>query len=173
MELVDAILTRRSIRSFKSKSIADETIFELLELANKAPSAGNIQARDFIVVKDKAKKMELVAAALGQAFIAEAPVVVVVCGNMFRTSQHYGKRGNELYSIQDADAAIQTLILAIHSKGFGTCWVGAFNEAAVCAVLDLPEGVRPLAILPIGYPAEKPTPTSRINIKKLVHIDRW
>jgi nitroreductase len=172
MEVRDAIKDRRSIRRFKDKSVEDSMLMEILEAGNLAPSAGNLQPRDFIVVKEQKIKEKLTIAALGQSFIEEAPVVVVIGANIERVSP-YGKRGMELYCIQDSAASIENMLLTIHEMGLGCCWVGAFNEEAVSRILDLPEHIRPMAILPIGYPDEAPRTPPRINIEDLVHYERW
>jgi nitroreductase len=172
MDVVDAIKNRRSVRSFKPDKIPKAEILALLELANRAPSAGNLQARDFVVVTSNDLKNKLASAALGQYFIAEAPVAIVVCANMERISP-YGTRGKTLYCIQDASAAVQNILLAAYAKGFATCWVGAFNEREVSKLLNLPEYIRPVAIIPVGYAAEKPVPPPYINIKDLVHYEKW
>jgi nitroreductase len=65
------------------------------------------------------------------------------------------------------------ILLAAHAKGLGTCWVGAYDDDEVAYVLGLPEHIRPIAIIPLGYPAVKPMSTSRLPIKKLIHIERW
>jgi nitroreductase len=174
MELLTAIQERRSIRHYSSgKNISENTISDILELANQAPSAGNLQARDFIVVRDVIKKQALAKAAWGQDFIIDVPVVIVVCANKKRTSGRYGGRGEELYCLQDSAAAIQNMLLVIHSYGLGACWVGAFNEEEATRILNLPEHIRPVAIIPIGYPTEQPGPNSKIDIEKLVHYEKW
>ncbi|RLF49139.1 MAG: nitroreductase family protein [Thermoplasmata archaeon] len=167
MGVFDAIKGRRSIRKFLSKNIDDETVVFLLECANLAPSAGNLQARDFIVVRNSEIKKELARAAYGQEFVAEAPVTVVFCANFSRIAP-YGKRGVELYCIQDVSAAVENFLLAAHALGLGTCWVGAFDEERVSEILSLKDDQRPLAIVPIGYPAEKPKGRGRIDIKRII-----
>jgi nitroreductase len=119
MEVKKAILGRRSVRRFGTG---------LIELGNAAPSAGNLQARDFVVVRDQKTKDDLALAAHNQDFIAEAPVVIVVCANMDRI-MHYGKRGVTLYSLQDCAASIQNMLLAIHDMG-GLCCI--HTEHASC-----------------------------------------
>jgi len=173
MEAIRALITRRSIRRFRADAIPDELLWEILDLANIAPSAGNLQAREFIVVRDGDIKQKLSIAAYDQKFIREAPVAIVVCGNQKRSGTGYGSRGEHLYSIQDADAATMHLLLAAHSQELGTCWVGAFDDEEVCSILKLPEYIRPIAIIPLGYPKESPHTTSRIKIEKLVHFDTW
>lgn len=176
MEIVDGMIRRRSIRRFRSDDVPDSKIMELLELANSAPSAGNLQAREFIVVRKQGTKSDLADAALGQGFVAAAPVVIVVCGNISRSASHYGRRGRDLYNIQDADAAISNLLLAVTDSGLGACWVGAFDESEVSRILNLPSEIRPLAIIPIGVPEKQPAPgrkPNRLDLKTIVHLEKW
>ncbi len=172
MELKEAILGRRSIRRFGDMDVSEEVVTELIELGNEAPSAGNLQARDFVVVKDQKTKEDLAKAAGNQQFIAEASVVVVVCANMDRI-MHYGRRGITLYCLQDCAAAIQNMLLAIHDKGFGCVWVGAFNESKTSRILGLPGHIRPVAILPIGEPVSQPAARKRIPVEDLIHYEKW
>jgi nitroreductase len=172
MELVEAIKTRRSVRRFDKKPVDDKVIHEIIELGNLAPSAGNLQPRDFIIVKKQEIKEQLAHVALDQRFVAEAPVVVVVCANLKRTA-HYGSRGRELYCIQDSAASIENMLLAIVEYGLSCCWVGAFDEHAASQILNLPSHVRPVAMLPIGYSDVKTGYASRIGIDKLIHYEKW
>lgn len=172
MELREAILGRRSVRAFSPEDVSQETMKELIGLANMAPSAGNLQSRDFVVVREQEKKKGLARAALDQEFIAEAPVVVVVCSNLRRV-EWYGDRGKRLYAIQDAAAAVQNLLLAAHEKGLGAVWVGAFREGEVSRVLELPDYARPVAIIPIGHPLESPAVPERIPLPEILHEERW
>ncbi len=173
MDLIEALKTRRSIRKFKAEPVPEELLNELLDLANAAPSAGNLQARAFIVARNEKVKKQLSTAALGQGFVRDAPVVIVVCGNVERTAAGYGSRGRDLYSIQDADAAVMHILLATHAMCLGACWVGAFNDDEVSSILELPQQLKPIAIIPLGYPDETPAPTSRITIEELLHVDKW
>lgn len=155
---------------FSSRSVEGQKLDELLEAAKWAPSAGNMQARDFILVREQKTKEEIAKAALNQGFISEAPLVIIACANKRKSSKKYGSRGESLYSIQDATIAVQNILLVAHSIALGSCWVGAFDEEKVKEILEIPEGVRPIAIVPIGYPAEDPTPpTRRID----VHEEGW
>ncbi|MFQ5711146.1 MAG: nitroreductase family protein [Candidatus Geothermarchaeales archaeon] len=173
MDVFEAIRERRSIRSFKPDTIPDETLNKILEAAQWAPSAGNCQARDFIVVKDPEVKRRLCRAALDQWFIEEAPVDIVVCANEDRSASRYGNRGRRLYCLLDAAAAVQNLLLAAHALGLGACWIGAYHDEMVSETLNLPDFMIPIAIIPIGYPAEEPWAPSRISLERLVHKDRY
>jgi nitroreductase len=171
--VLEAIRGRRSIRSFKSENVPQEVVTELIDAARWAPSAGNIQPWEFIIIREANIKERLGEAALGQVFIEEAPVVIVVCANESRSSQRYGTRGRMLYCLQDTAAAIQNILLLAHSFGLGCCWVGAFKEEEAREVLKLPPGIRPVAIIPVGYPAEAPLPENRRPVSRIVHYETF
>ena len=130
LDVFEVIKKRRSIRSFKSKPIPKEFLNRILEAAQWAPSAGNCQARDFIIVNDLEVKRRLRDAALDQSFIEEAPVNIIVCANEERSSRRYGDRGRKLYCLLDAASAVQNILLAVHALGLGACWIGAIQECA-------------------------------------------
>jgi len=173
MDVLEAIRGRRSIRAFKSDDVSPEIVEKLLDAASWAPSAGNIQPWEFIVVRKPEIKRALVEAALDQTFIEEAPVVIAVCANKNRSSQGYGIRGKTLYCLQDTAASIQNIVLTAYSLGLGTCWVGAFREEEAREILKIPEGIRPVAIIPVGYPAETPSPRNRRPISQTVHYETF
>ena len=160
------------MRSFSDKEISEHIIYDIILHAHRAPSAGNLQARDFIIVDDPEVKQALCDVALDQDFLVQAPVDIVVCANQ-RRIKPYGKRGLELYCIQDTAAAVDHILLLAVEYGLATCWVGAFNEAAVKTILKLPDDIRPVAIIPLGYPKTRTEPTSRIDIQKLLHKNTW
>lgn len=172
MECMEAIKERRSVRKFKDHEVGKEIIEELLKAAQMAPSAGNLQARDFIVVLNKTTKQKLKNAALGQSFIEHAPVVIIAVANIERSSRVYKSMG-ELYAIQDVTAGIENLLLAAYSMGLATCWVGAFDENAVGEILGIPKKTRPIAIIPVGYADESPAAPPRIDMDKVVHRETW
>jgi nitroreductase len=173
VDVLEVIKGRRSVRTFKGKEVPTEIVKKLIDAARWAPSAGNIQPWEFIIVRRLEIKRRLVEAALGQTFIEEAPVVIVVCANEVRSSQGYGVRGRTLYCIQDTAAAIQNILLVGYSFGLGACWVGAFREEEAREVLKIPHGIRPVAIIPVGYPAETPPPRSRRPINPIVHHETF
>jgi len=169
----EAIKSRRSIRAYTRKEVPEEDVEKLIDAARWAPSAGNIQPWEFIVVRDTAIKRRLSTAALDQTFIEEAPVVIVVCANEMQSGWGYGSRGVNLYCLQDTAAAIQNILLAACALGLGTCWVGAFQEEEARAALKVPRGVRPIAIIPVGHPAERPEPRFRRSIKEIIHYETY
>jgi nitroreductase len=173
MDLFNAIKGRRSIRSFRKNNVSPVDLNKILESATLAPSAGNIQPWEFIIVRKTKTKRDLSQAALNQAFIQEAPVVIVICANQTRSRGGYGKRGVNLYCLQDTAAAIQNLLLAAYALGLSTCWVGAFDEIKVQKILSIPEDIRPIAIVPLGYSAEVPSVRSRRFLKDIVHYEKY
>jgi SagB-type dehydrogenase family enzyme len=149
--------------------VEDEKIELLLEAARWAPSAGNLQSVEYIIVKNKETREKLAKAAYNQGQIIEAPVSIVVCCNMRKISP-YGARGKELYTLQESGACIQNLMLEAYSLGLGTCWIGAFDEAKVKEILKISDYTRPVAIITVGYPNEKPK-SSRKDIKHSVFFE--
>jgi len=172
--IMDIIKGRRSIRRFKrGEKIPEEDLKKILEAAIYAPSAGNRQPWEFIIVENEDTKIRLAEAAYYQTWMTEAPTIIIVCTNEERSASRYGERGRTLYCIQDTAAAIQNMLLMAHSLGYGACWVGAFNENEVRRILNIPIGVRPVAMIPIGKPDEKPTMPPRIPLQRLVHYEKY
>jgi len=169
MEFLEAIRERRSIRNFQKKDIPQKIVDKLIDSLIWAPSAGNLQARKFFFVKDVKLKEDIAAAALNQDFIAEAPLVIVGCTDS-RISGRYGERGEYLYTIQDVAVSIMGMMLVAHENGLGTVWVGAFREEEVCDILKLPKNLRPVAIVPVGYPAKIPSPPQRVSRHEAVEF---
>jgi nitroreductase len=146
--------TRYSVRAFDPDAdVPPEQIERLLDAALQAPSAGNRQPWHFYVVRSPALRRALAAAAFGQGFVAQAPIVIVVCANPPRSAARYGTRGHELYCLQDTAAAAEHILLGAVALGLGSCWVGAFDEGQVARVLNMPANLRPVAMLPLGTPA--------------------
>ena len=172
MDVLEAIKGRRSVRSFEGeKNVPEETVEELIDAALWAPSAGNIQPWEFIIVRNPEIKKKLADAAFSQSFLEEAPVVIVVCADENRSSEGYGQRGRTLYCLQDTAAAIQNIHLTAHSLGLGTCWVGAFKEEEASKILKIPQGIRPVALIPVGYPSKFPSPRSKRTLDETVHYE--
>lgn len=173
MDVFEAIFERRSIRKFENKPVPEELILKILEAGRWAPSAGNVQPWEIVVVKNPETRKKLAYAALNQGFVAEAPVVFVVCVDLERAEWAYGGRGKTLYCYQDSAAAIQNMLLAVHALGLGACWVGAFYEDPVREILGIPSTYRPIALIPIGYPASKPGKTPRRSLKQIIHLEKF
>jgi nitroreductase len=154
LTLDDVIRTRRSVRLFDSRPIEPEKLDRVLELATKAPSAGNKQPWRFIVVQDEAHRKEIARLALDQMWIAQAPVVIVCCGEPYW--DRWSRLTDKIHLV-DMAIVIDHLTLAARAEGLGTCWVGAISEedhASMKSVLEVPDGFDIVMVVPIGYPAE-------------------
>jgi nitroreductase len=168
MKLDEALLGRRSIRKYESRSISRDWILRLLEAAETAPSAGNLRARRyFVVIKQEIRKV-LAISAYGQSQVENAPVLIVICSDIERSRRRYGDRGN-LYSIQDATVAAMCLLLKAYDFGLGACWIGAFDEEIIRETLDLGTSIVPIAMISIGWPAEQPTSPPKRQIEEVVN----
>lgn len=166
MDFIELAKSRSSVRNFKKDDVPNDLLFQLLEAAQAAPSAGNCQPWHFYIIKDKELIQTIREKSCRQAFIADAPVLFVVCADIERTEKYYKKRGRELYCIQDTAAAIQNILLCAQSIGLGACWCGHFGEKEILEILNLNEGMRPVAIIPIGYPKKESIKTSRRPIEE-------
>ena len=159
---------RRSIRRFLPTAIPAETLTKILEAANRAPSAGNLQAYHVLVVQDAALKQRLAAACANQRSIVEAPVVLVFCTQPDRSAAQFGRAGEELLCVQDATIACAYAQLAATALGLGSLWIGARLESETLQdTLTLGEGLWPIALLPLGHPAEQPLDTPRRTLNEM------
>ena len=157
------------MRAYKDKPIAEQTLRKLLLAINSAPSAGNRQAYEIVVVKSAEQKRKIAEAA-HQPFIANAPVVLVFVSNPERNA-NYGARGRELYAIQDATIAASYAQLAATALGLSTCWVGAFNDEEVAKIIGAEKDMKVACIIPVAYARERPFATERRSLKDIVHED--
>jgi len=168
-----AIKNRRSTRAFTNEPVSDKEVEKLIDAARCAPSAGNIQPWEFIVIRDPKIKKRIAQAALDQTFIEEAPVVIIVCASTSRSSRGYGSRGMNLYCLQDTAAATQNILLAAHALGLATCWVGAFREDETQKVVNLPNDIRPVAIIPVGHPRQISKMPARRTMNEITHHETF
>jgi len=173
MDVLDVIKNRRSIRTYKKQELSQETIEVLVEAGRWAPSAGNVQPWEFVVVASPLVKHNLSIAAYLQRDLEEASIVIVVCADEKRAEQAYGERGKTLFCIQDTAAAIENIMLTAASLGLGSCWIGAFKEAEIRKVIEAPSHLKPVALLPIGFPNESPKPRDRRPINEILHKEKF
>ena len=172
METLECIKSRTSTRSYKPDKIPEEDVEEIIDAAIHAPSAGNLQDWEFVLVKDPENKRGLMRACADQAFVGQSQVSVVVCSNL-ESIGPCGERGRRLYTIQDTAAATQNLMLGAGRHGIGTCWIGKFEEEEVRELLGLPEHVRPVAVIPLGYPSQEPGSANRRPLEESLHEERF
>jgi len=172
MELDKAIKSRKSVRKFKDQKSDWRDIIECIDSARYAPMAGNNYSLKFILVDDK-EKIQKLADAAQQPFIAQTQYVVVVCSNPSRTINAYEERGKR-YLRQQAGAAIQNFLLKIEEVGLSTCWIGAFVDYLVKETLQIPNNIDVEALFPIGYEYKK-TRTRKIktDLDNILYFNKY
>lgn len=150
LELRKAIARRASVRCFAPSPVPKQSVRDLVRTCYLAPSAGDIHPYRVVVVSDEKRRSALADACFGQRFVAEAPISIVFFVDLAPSGRRYGSRGTELYCLLDVGAAVENLMLAAVDAGLGTCWVGAFDEAAVGALLEAPPNWRAVTVVPLG-----------------------
>lgn len=167
MEFADVIAARRSVRDLSDgPPVTEADVRALLEAAIAAPTAGNTQPWRFTVVASAGAR-ERLAGALRQSWVARAPVVIVVGADYEVAAERYADRGRDLYAIQDTAAAVENILLAAVDLGLASCWVGAFDEAAVAEAVEMLPPVRPVAVLPVGRGAVPDAPRARRPVEEV------
>ena len=169
MKVYEAIRARHSVRSYQDRPVEREKLARILEAARQAPSARNDQEWRFVVVSDQAKKEALATEASSQHFMLEAPLIIAACA---QTDGRVMGCGQLAYPI-DVAIALEHIALQAVTEGLGTCWVGAFDEQAVKETLNIPEGVRVVELMPLGYPADHPKPKQRLALNEIVFHEKW
>ena len=164
MDFLEAVRTRRSIRKFKQKPIPPENLETILEATRLAPSAGNRQPWHFVIVEDADQKKSLAEMANNQTFLKDAAVIIVAVGDPEISARWFEK---------DTMIALEHAVLAATALGYGTCWIGAFNEDAVKGLLKIPSKMKVVALLPIGFPDEKPAARSRKQPAEIFLRENW
>lgn len=169
MDFFETVKERHSIRAYKAQAVETEKLQQIFQAINRAPSAGNLQAYEVYQIDDADRKSALARAAYDQEFLMQAPLVFVFCAHAARSADRYGKRGTNLYCVQDATIACTFAMLAAAALELSTVWVGAFDEDAVREIIGAPQTQRPVAMLPVGYPAEAPRNRPRRSLNELIH----
>jgi len=167
MEFMTLIEERHSVRVYADAPVEADALEKILHAANRAPSAGNLQAYSIVVARAPAVRKALAKAAVEQQFVGQAPVVLVFLAEPERSAATYGHRGETLYALQDATIACAHAQLAAHDVGLSACWVGAFRRRDVQEAIGAREEQMPVSLLPIGYAAEKPQVTPRRSLAEL------
>jgi nitroreductase len=170
MSFLDLARSRRAIRAYKLDPVPEEQLLQVLEAARVAPSACNNQPWHFIILRDSARR-EAMKAAYDRAWLWSAPVVIAACAD----TTACWRRGQDGKLSADIDVAIAMdhLTLCARELGLGTCWVCAFDPVAARRVLELPDHVQPIALTPLGYPAEEGRPLQRKPLEEIVCWESW
>lgn len=172
-ELLDLMESRVSVRHYTDEGIKRETLGKILEAARWAPSAGNMQSWEFIIVNEQKLRDKLSQYAYNQEHVREAPVCIVVLGDRDKARRKYDDRGVDLYMIQETAAAMQNMLLMAENLGLGAAWVGAFDEESVSNLLDIPKKLRPMSIITLGYPKERPEQSNKYRVTDMTYINRY
>ncbi|MPM94197.1 NADPH-flavin oxidoreductase [bioreactor metagenome] len=166
---MDSILKRRSIRKYKDLKVCDEIVEDLLKAAMAAPSAGNEQPWEFVILRDKEIMKNITEIHPYSKMLLNSDVAIVVCGDE-------KKEVFKGYWVQDCSAATENILLAAQDMGLGAVWLGVYPIAdrvkKIQEILGLPSSVVPLSIVPVGYPDEEKTPEDRFN-RKRIHYNGW
>jgi len=173
MHVFEAVMNRLAVRKYEKRDVEDKVIGVMLHLATYANSPGNVQEWVFIVTRNPELKTKLAKAALNQEWVKDAPVDIILCADIRKSALKFGERGERLYAIESVSSAVMVMMLAATEMGVGTSWVAAIDEEKVKELLFLPKNVRPIGILTVGYPAEKPEKLERTEFEKLTFVDKY
>ncbi|MCD6568144.1 MAG: nitroreductase family protein [Dehalococcoidia bacterium] len=179
MEIMEAIRTRRSIRSYKTEPVKEESINSVLDAARWAPSWANTQCREFIVVKEGETRRRLAETLplwnSARLAIAQAPVLIVACARLGRSGFIDGELNTDKgdWYMFDVALAMQNLTLAAHALGLGTVHVGAFDAREAARILQVPAGVVVVEMTPLGYPAEDGRTPHREPLSEMVFHETY
>lgn len=162
MDTLEAIRTRRSIRSFQTKEVPKELIKKLIEAGNWAPSGRGEYPWHFVVVTNPETKRKI--GELAGKHIIQAPVCIVVCCKEAK------------YFLEDGSAATQNMLLAAKSLNLGSCWV-AGHKKPYCEemkrILQIPKEYQIISLIPVGYPKFEPQPHDRKSLSEVLHWERF
>ena len=165
MEFLDIVKKRYSTRSYLDKKVEDEKLLTVLEAGRLAPSACNIQPWHIVVLREKSS-IEAMKPVYGREWFVSAPVIIAVCVD---TAAAWKRRDGAQYALVDAAIVMDHMILQAAELGLGTCWIGAFDEAAAASVLGLPAHIKPVALTPVGYPAGQCPVKQRKTLEEIIH----
>ncbi len=170
MDIHETIRLRKSVRAFLDRPVSDETLARVMDAARLAPSARNGQEWRFVVVRDGATRERIAREAARQPFIGTAAILLAACAE---TDGRIMRCGQAAYPI-DVAIAMDHLSLAAVAEGLGTCWIGSFDESLVKQILGIPDAIRVVQLMPLGYPADTgPVAKIRLPLEQIVHHERW
>jgi len=168
--VIETVKTRKSVRAYLDKPVEAEKINLLMEAARLSPSASNKQEWRFVIVREPETRRKLAEKAGRQSFVGEAPVVIAACAE---TDEHVMQCGQLSYPI-DVAIALDHISLAAVELGLGTCWIGIFDEKLVKEVLGIPDKIRVVELMTLGYPADPgAVAKKRLPFSRIVKYERW
>jgi len=174
MDLLEVIKKRRSVRDFKIQKVEKNKIFKILEAGRWSPSSGNVQNWRFIVVNVASIKMDLAEACLGQYWLTNAPLLIVVASDDSKLRMLYGDRGESTYSVQNCSVAMMNMMLEAESLGLATSWVGVYDEDKILRVLKVEDpNISVRGLIALGYAKNTPQAPRRLDLDKLVNFNTY
>ena len=169
MEFLELAKKRYSCRAYKSNPVEGDKLQQVLEAAQLAPTACNLQPFQLIVIHTKDRKADL-GRIYSSSWFIQAPIIICACGI---PSKSWKRRDGKNYCEVDVTIAMDHLIMAATNLGLGTCWIGAFNPDTAREILGLPDDVEPIAFTPLGYPVDQPKHKSRKSLEEIVRYEHW
>jgi len=174
MDMLDLIKKRRSVRDYTEKVVEKDKLFKVLEAGRWSPSSGNVQNWRFLVITEQSIKSKIAEACLGQYWIINAPILVIVLSDDSKLRMLFGERGEMIYSIQNCSVAMQNMMLEAESLGLATSWIGAYDDEKILRVLKVDDpSVVLRGVFSIGYAKSTPSPPIRLEMDKLVYFNMW
>ena len=164
MDVKEAIMSRRSIRKYKDKPIPSGKLETIFDMARLAPSAKNLQPWEFIVVQEANARKKIAEGCKYGRFLSGCSAIIVGCGDAQLSPK---------WSATDAFIAMEHIALAAVEEGLGTCWIGAFNENEIRSLLGMPENLKVVALMALGFPDESPESRSRKALTEIISYEKW
>ncbi len=171
--VIEAIMTRSSVRAYTSQVVEEEKIETMLRAGMAAPTAGNKQPWQFVVINDREILDALPEVAAGMKMAPQAPLAIAVCGVPAESFPNVPE-----YWVQDCSAATENILLAAHAMGLGAVWCGVYPDGGsgrvekITELLNIPEGTVALSVIIIGYPNAEPMVKDKWNPAK-VHYNKF
>ncbi len=181
MSFFKTVEDRKCCRRWASADVPAKVVESAIAYAQLAPSAGNLEAFEVVAVRNTSSRNALAHACVDQEFVGEAPLVLVFLADPSRSAKKYGSRGATLYAVQDATIAASYTQLALTAQGYSSCWVGAFDETVVAAIVGAPLvdsskhpslGFRPVVVMPVGVAAEIGGRSRRRPLASILHAEQ-
>lgn len=173
MNVFEAITSITMTKDFQKDAVDEKMIGLILHIGTYAPSAGNLEEWEFVVVEDDGGKKALSAAALDLRHVRKAPAVIVICADVRKAALKYGKRGELVYAPEDAGACAAFMGVAANALGLGFDLVKGFDEEEVRNALNLPENLRPMVLMPVGYPKGDREDVKVNPFENVTHVNRY
>jgi nitroreductase len=167
--IIPEIENWQSIKNFLDTPVDKEVLTRILDAGRKAPSAKNRQPWRFIVVDDKDVRKRIESAAFGQEHVGQAPISIAAC----TTNVDYRMPNGQWSYPIDLTMAVSFMMLQASAEGLGACVITTYDEQEVKDILTVPYSMRVVLLLLLGSPADKPFPTQRKQLDRIISYNHW